>query len=283
MEQISFTTADGYQLHGLWLVPVATYKGTILFSSATAIKKEYYLPFAQYLVQNGYRVLIYDYRGIGASKPAAGLKNFKATMYEWGSLDMSAAIHFLVEQKQVNELIWMGHSVGAQLMGIVPHQHIIKKVIAINASTGYWGYFPFPYNIGILSLWLSIGPLLTLLYGYAPMDKLGWGQPLPSGVYFQWRKWCLSPHHFKPLLEKLHNSSTFAHFTAPITSIYPSDDYISNDRTVKELLAFFPAAPNNLVRIKPADYGLKKIGHTGLFRRKHENNLWPLVVEAIEG
>jgi predicted alpha/beta hydrolase len=41
MEKISFAAADGYTLKGLWAVPVAAYKGTIIINAATGVKKNF--------------------------------------------------------------------------------------------------------------------------------------------------------------------------------------------------------------------------------------------------
>lgn len=281
MQTISFPASDGYMLAGLWAIPVAEHKGTIIINSATGVKKEFYLRFAQYLVQNGYKVLLYDYRGIGESAPAS-LKGFTAYMHEWGTKDMNGALRFVVKEKGIDKVTWIGHSVGAQLMGLLEQRHIITKVIAINASTGYWNYFTFPYNYMVLSLWMFAGPLLTKLYGYAPMNKIGWGEPLPSGVYYEWRKWCLSKSHFTEFLKEHTRQAIFTDFTAPITAIHTSDDYIANKKTVPALLDFYPASTHKIICIKPSDHGVAAIGHTGIFRRKHEKTIWPLLVNSIE-
>jgi predicted alpha/beta hydrolase len=281
MQTVSFSAMDGYTLQGLWAVPVAAYKGTIIINAATGIKKEFYIRFAQYLVQNGYRVLLYDYRGIGASAPKS-LKGFHAYMHEWGTLDMNAALNFAIQQKAADNIIWIGHSVGAQMMGLLDQRHKISKVIAINASTGYWNYFTPPYNIVVLGLWLFIGPLLTFTHGYAPMHKIGWGEPLPRNVYFEWRKWCLSKTHFKSFLQKKITADNFIDFSAPIIAIHTSDDYIANKKTVAKLLEFYPNCPTKTICLKPSDYGFKKIGHTAIFRHKHEQAIWPMIIEQIE-
>jgi predicted alpha/beta hydrolase len=282
MEKILFHAKDGYALKGLWAVPVAQHKGTVIMNAATGVKKEFYIRFAQYLVQNGYRVLLYDYRGIGESAPSS-LRRFKATMHEWGTLDMDAALSYAVTQKHAAEVIWIGHSVGAQMMGLLEHRHKIIKVLAINASIGYWNYFTFPYNYMVLGLWLFVGPPLTIATGYAPMKQLGWGEALPAGVYFEWRKWCLSKHHFRDFLQDHIGASLFTDFTAPITAVHTSDDYIANKKTIAALMDFYPNAPNKTICIKPAEYGAANIGHTGIFRSRHEKKIWPLLVEQMEG
>jgi predicted alpha/beta hydrolase len=281
MEKIKFTAQDGYILHGIWLVPVEKFKDTTIINAATGVKKEFYLRFAHYLVQNGYRVLLYDYRGIGASAPA-NLKSFKANMHEWGTLDMNAALNYVLTEKKAEDVIWIGHSVGAQMMGLLNNRHTIKKVLAINSSTGYWNYFTPPYNLLVIFLWIVVGPALTILHGYAPLQKIGWGQPLPWGVYFEWRKWCLTKKHFTKFLLQQIGATTFTDFIAPITAIYTSDDYIANKTTVAKLLEFYPNSKIKTICIKPNDFCLQKIGHTGIFRKQCEKDLWPMIVNEIE-
>jgi predicted alpha/beta hydrolase len=281
MINITFPAADGYELKGIWLQPVAEHKGIILLNSATGVRKEYYRNFAQYLVQQGYRVMIYDYRGIGESAPS-NLKGFTAYMHEWATKDMNGALDYLIKEKNTTDVIWMGHSVGAQLMGIINNRHYIKKVIGINTSTGYWAYFPFPYNLLAFSLWNVISPLPTYLLGYAPMHRFGWGEPLPKHVFLEWRNWCLQKKHFEEFLQKNTGKKLFDDFTAPITVIHSTDDYIANSKTVSKLLEFYPNCKKQVINLHPANYQLKTIGHTGIFRKKHMNSLWPVIMKAVE-
>jgi predicted alpha/beta hydrolase len=281
MVKILFPAADGYELKGLWMQPVAEHKGTVLLNSATGVRKEYYLNLAQYLVQQGYRVMLYDYRGIGESAPAS-LKGFTAYMHEWATKDMNGALNFLIKEKKATDVIWIGHSVGAQLMGVLTGKQYIKKVIGVNTSTGYWAYFPFPYNLLTFFLWTIISPLPTRLLGYAPMNKFGWGEPLPKDVFFEWRNWCMQKNHFENFLQQHIGKKLFDDFTVPFTVIHTTDDYIANSKTVKKLLEFYPNSKHEVINLHPADYQLKAIGHTGIFRKKHMNTLWPLVIKAVE-
>jgi len=174
MQKIIITAADGYQLSAIYATPVGKSIGNIILSSATGIKKEFYINFARFLVQNGYRVLLYDYRGIGESAPG-NLKTAESYMYEWGTLDMNAALNYMINEKGLTDIIWLGHSVGAQMVGFIEHPQHIRKVIAISAAFGYWKYFPFPVKWKIWGLWYFVGPLMVWLYGYGAMKKIGWG------------------------------------------------------------------------------------------------------------
>jgi predicted alpha/beta hydrolase len=98
----------------------------------------------------------------------------------------------------------------------------------------------------------------------------------------EWRSWCLQKKHFTKFLMQHMGKNVFEDFTAPIAAIHTSDDYIANKKTIRELLKFYPASSSTITCIVPKEYGFKKIGHTGIFRKKHENNIWPVIITAME-
>jgi predicted alpha/beta hydrolase len=281
MQKITITAADGYPLSALFAIPVAESCGTVVLSSATGIKKEYYARFALYLVQNGYRVLLYDYRGVGQSAPA-NLKSSASYMHEWGTMDMNAVLNFLVEEKGLTDIIWLGHSIGAQLVGCLENKHHIKKVVSLSAAVGYWGYFPFPMNMVVCTLWYIISPILVKIYGYGTMRKVGWGEDLPKNILMEWRDWCMSKYYYRQFLQAHYKMDKFYNFTRPITALYMSDDYIANDKTAPLMKEFFPNAPYEICKIPIKKYTTDKVGHTGIFRKKFENSLWPVLISTIE-
>ncbi|RRA98846.1 alpha/beta hydrolase family protein [Larkinella rosea] len=281
MEKIVITASDGYQLSALYAAPSTKSVGTIVISSATGVRKEFYLHFAFFLVGQGYTVLLYDYRGIGGSAPD-DLRKMDAYMHEWGTKDMNAVLNYLVEGKGLTDIIWLGHSVGAQLIGFLEKPHHIRKVISINSALGYWRYFPFPMNWLIWGLWYFIGPLMVKLYGYGVMTKIGWGENLPRNMMKEWRSWCLNKTYFRASLKQALQADQFSQFTTPITSVYMSDDFIANDKTVPLMLTFFPNAPQRIRKLAVREFTQEKVGHTGVFRKKFRHNLWPVLIEEIK-
>ncbi|MBC7936424.1 MAG: alpha/beta fold hydrolase [Rhizobacter sp.] len=281
MQKITITARDGYPLSALYAIPIAESKGTVVVSSATSIKKEFYINFTTFLVQHGYRVLLYDYRGVGESAPG-DLKTSLSYMHEWGTMDMNAALNYLVIEKRLTNIIWMGHSIGAQLAGCLDNRHHVKKVISISAALGYWGYFPFPMNVKVWSLWYIISPLLIKIYGYGTLKRLGWGEDLPKNIILEWRKWCMSKNYYQDFLEGHYQTDKFYNFTTPIEALYMSDDYIANDKTAPLMKNFFPNAPYKISRISTKKYTDQKVGHIGIFRKKFKNSLWPLLIHSIE-
>ncbi len=274
---------DGFVLSALLVLPVhRCVDMTVQFNPATGVKKEYYLNFARYLAEQGCRVILFDYRGIGDSKPGK-LKNFGATMLDWGLLDMNGVTHYIQQHFDDTPLVYAGHSIGGQLAGLNPYAGSITRVVAINSSTGYWRHFRFPYNWLSLFLWKVFVPLTTRMLRYAPTSLCRLGEDLPSGVARQWSQWCMSKDHFEETLLKQTGKRLFGNFRVPFTLINPEDDYIARPANIERLCAFYPASPITLVtlrRLSPAD---PPIGHVGLFRSAMKNRYWPLLSLHIRG
>jgi predicted alpha/beta hydrolase len=282
MKKITIIAPDGFPLSALFGEPERNARGTVVISAATGVRKEFYLNFARFLVENSYRVLLYDYRGIGESA-AGDIKASPIYMHEWGTQDMNAVINYLTDTCGFKDIIWLGHSIGAQLVGLLEKRDYVSKVISINAALGYWGYFPYPMKIVVWLLWHIIGPLLINIYGYGVMKKIGWGENLPRNVILEWRSWCMSKTYYMDFLKHRLKASCFYNFTIPITAIYISDDYIANDKTAPLMKQFFPNAPYQLIKLDVSRYTYHKVGHTGIFRKRFADALWPWLLQTIHG
>jgi predicted alpha/beta hydrolase len=281
MKKIIINASDGYPLGALFGEPDNISMGTIVISAATSVRKEFYINFARFLIDNGYCVLLYDYRGIGESAPA-DIRTSLIYMHEWGTQDMNAVLNFLVVEKEFTGIIWLGHSIGAQLVGLLENKTHVRKVISINAALGYWGYFPYPMKMVVWLLWYIIGPALIKVYGYGTMRKIGWGEDLPRNVILEWRSWCMSKTYYMDFLKTRIQMDRFYNFTIPITAIYTCDDYIANDKTAALMMQFFPNAPCKLIKLDVSKYTDLKVGHTGIFRKRFESVFWPWLLRIIQ-
>jgi len=68
-ENVNFRSADGTALHG-WFIPARgkdAPRATVVFSHGNAGSLGHHLGFVMWLVEAGYHVLMYDYRGFGKS------------------------------------------------------------------------------------------------------------------------------------------------------------------------------------------------------------------------
>ena len=71
-------------------------------------------------------MLVFDFRGIGESLKGS-VKQSKASIVQWGQLDIPAAIDALLAKTQAAKVILLGHSAGGQLLGIVPNYAKVEK------------------------------------------------------------------------------------------------------------------------------------------------------------
>ena len=282
MKKITVIAPDGFPLSALFGEPTRAARGIIVISAATGVRKEFYINFARFLIDNSYRVLLYDYRGIGESA-AGDIKASLVYMHEWGTKDMNGVLNYLTVTCGFKDIIWLGHSIGAQLVGLLEKKEGVSKVISINAALGYWGYFPYPMKLVVWLLWHIIGPALISIYGYGVMKKIGWGENLPRNVILEWRSWCMSKTYYMDFLKHQLKASCFYNFTIPITAIYISDDYIANDKTAPLMKQFFPNAPYELIKLDVSRYTPHKVGHTGIFRKRFAQVLWPWLLQTIHG
>jgi fermentation-respiration switch protein FrsA (DUF1100 family) len=106
-EDVRFDSGDGTTLHG-WFMPARGKrpKGTIVFSHGNAGSVGHHLGFTMWMVEGGYNVLMYDYRGFGKSAGSVDRRG----MID----DVKAAFTYVGQRKDVDQtrLISFGHSLG---------------------------------------------------------------------------------------------------------------------------------------------------------------------------
>src|SRR5512134_3666946 len=89
-------TADGFQLAATLFEPTASNRRVVLINSAMGVKRGYYARYAEFLMERGFTVLTYDYRGIGDSRTTS-MRGFSADLWDWGIRDQDAALAYLIE------------------------------------------------------------------------------------------------------------------------------------------------------------------------------------------
>ncbi len=102
-EDVAFTASDGVKLHGWWM-PAKSAKATVVYSHGNAGSLPHHFVFVHWLVDAGYNVMMYDYRGYGKS----GGKVSKQGIVE----DAKAAFRYTAAREDVDGIISFGHSLG---------------------------------------------------------------------------------------------------------------------------------------------------------------------------
>ena len=86
MQAVEFSAADDWPLHGRLYGDPARCHAALLVVPAMGVAQRYYADFAEWLASHGWAVLSFDYRGIGASRPAAmqrSLRGLDADVTTW--------------------------------------------------------------------------------------------------------------------------------------------------------------------------------------------------------
>jgi predicted alpha/beta hydrolase len=170
-------------------------------------------------------------------------------------------------------LYWIGHSLGGQILALVPNKHSVAKAVTVATGSGYWLENVPSLRLKVWWLWYVLTPIALRVCGYFPGRALRKVGDLPKGVMAQWRRWCLDPEYAVGA-EGDAVRAEYAAVRAPIVSISFEDDEMMSARNTESIHSFYTSAPRTLKRIAPRDIGVARIGHFGFFRAAFEFSLW---------
>lgn len=245
----------------------------IQINAATGIKASYYRAFAEWLAQTqNAAVMIWDYRDFGASgRPDSS----PATMTDWAITDPGAVHTYLADRFPALPRWCIGHSLGGLAMAFQPDAHLYDRVISVAAGELHSSEYPWPYKAKVYALWYLLGPLGCLFRPYFPGKSLGLGNNLPKGVFWQWRKWLLTPGSCTadPELGGIQSPG----ISRPMTLIALEDDELIGPEYVARLARWHPNAPSTFRVLKPAELGMKHIGHLHAFSPRNKP-VWPQII-----
>ena len=260
--------------------PPGTPIAAVVIGGAMGVKQDYYAAFAQWLASQGYLVASFDYRGMGDSQREP-LRGFEADLFSWSD-DFDTVIAATAERAGALPLYVVGHSLGAQLPGLLKHRDRIAGLVSVAAGSGYWRDNAPQLKRVVLTFWHGLVPLATALFGYFPGRRIGVVGDLPRGVILQWRRWCLNPRYHvgaegAPVREK------FEAARFPLVALSITDDELMTERGTRVLLDCYANAPRRIERIAPADVQAHRIGHFGFFRNQFQTSLWARTVALLQG
>jgi len=282
MRSIDLATAGGARIAARLFTAQRAPRAAVLIAGAMGVKQDYYADFASWLAKQGHHALTFDYRGVGASRPddkRHSLRGFDADLFDWAD-DVDAAIEQLAAAAPGLPIYVVGHSLGAQLPGMLRHRDRIAGLVSVAAGSGYWRDNAPPLKRMVLYFWHLLVPVATSLYGYFPGARLKKVGDLPRGVILQWRRWCMHPrYHVGHEGEALRQRFAAARF--PIVALSMTDDELMTERGTRVLIDCYENAPRELHRIAPGDVNARRIGHFGFFRPQFEATLWTRVAHLF--
>ncbi len=282
MQTLTLNGADGTVIAARLYRPDGAPRGAVLIGGAMGVRQSFYEPFARWLATQGYLTLSFDYRGAGDSLPRGrSLRGFDADLFDWAR-DTDTAIEALAAEAGGVPLYIVGHSLGAQLPGLLAQRDRIAGLLSIAAGSGYWRDNAPQLRRMVLYFWHVIVPVATALCGYFPGRRIGKVGDLPKGVILQWRKWCMNPRYHVGA-EGAVVQARFEAARFPVVALSMTDDELMTERGTRVLLDCYANAPRRIERIAPADVQARSIGHFGFFRAQFAPTLWQRSAALLQG
>lgn len=278
---LEFPAHDGYTIAGTLYRRVDAYDpdDVIIFNAGGGLAVRRYRHFLRYLAAQGFPVLAYDYRGVGASRPAR-LRGFVAGLEDWSEFDHPGAIDDLKTRYPRARLTTISHSVGGIISCSAPNASDQDRIVLIAPHTGYWRDYAAAWQVPMTLMWHGIMPLIARAVGYFPGRRLHLGDDFPLRFALQWsarmrpgfrvdvrdaRAWTL-----------LGNAEALF---CPVLALGFTDDAFATTAGVERLLTLIPRA-RVTVNTLDARRLHRRIGHFGFFSRRNQA-LWQIVPDYI--
>jgi predicted alpha/beta hydrolase len=199
-------------------------------------------------------------------------------MADWALKDQSAALD-MVAARFPNLPVWViGHSLGGMFASWHAKADRVERVIAVAAGPAYYLRHPARFLPLVLLFWLVLGPITTRIFGYLPGKHSGIGVDLPAGVFWQWRRWCLSKTFHRVDWGRTMPVPDLTRFTGAVTLVGIRDDVMIPPERVRLQAQYYPAASHIDYReIEPKSIGQSGIGHLRIFSERCKA-AWPLLL-----
>ena len=258
--------------------PAGAARASVVIGGAMGVRQSFYEAFARWMAQQGFRVTTFDYRGHGDSLQGV-MRDVKADLFDWAQ-DYEAVISAAKAALPVQPLYLLGHSLGAQLPGLLRKPGQVDGLLSVAAGSGYWRDNAPKLRRVVPYFWWVLVPLATRLCGYFPGRALKKVGDLPSGVILQWRRWCLHPA-YSVGAEGAAVAQSYGAVRFPVLALSMADDELMTLRGTHNLVNLYANTERRVESISPAELKVRRIGHFGFFRDQFRQSLWPRAVAAL--
>ncbi|MGR3435696.1 MAG: alpha/beta hydrolase family protein [Shimia sp.] len=262
-ESVDIPTVDGATLAGTLFRPGRAPRAAIVVHAATGMPARAYRRFAEWLRAEGFAVLIYDYRDVGASRRGS-LRGSETSMATWGLVDQPAAQEAL-EAALPGVPVWViGHSLGAMMLPYQPGAARLAPVIAVASGMVHLSDHPPSYRWKAALFWYGPGRWANAALGFLPGRAFGLGEDVPAPAYRQWRRWCTT--RGCQIADPTLPAPDLGRVTCPVKVVAVADDAMAPPAAVWRQMTLWPEAPKRQSVLRPRDYGLARIGHIDVLR-----------------
>ncbi len=272
----AFDAADGERIEAdVFEPPERAPVAKLLVGPAMGVRRQFYAPFAADMAAHGVATMTFDYRGVGGSRRGP-VGASEARLSQWGEQDMAAATLALRrlggEGGAGAPLLFVGHSVGGQLFGLMAEMPY-RAALLVGSQSGHWRHWDGADRAAMAAFWYLGVPALTGALGYLPMRAFGQGEDIPKGVAREWARWSRDRSYVGVRLAERPDAG-FNHWGGRLRAVAIADDRYAPPRAVAALAGLYRAAEREVVTLRPDDVGARAIGHFGWFRRHVRDTLW---------
>src|SRR5262249_20286312 len=158
----------------------------VVFIAALAAPQGYLHFLAGYLAGRGWGALMFEYRGVGASRHAA--RDVSVTLDVWVHRDLTGAVSE-VDRPVKPEVLRAGDdSILGQLLGQSSIRHDVNGALFIAAQRGVPKFYK---GIGRLRVEYAyaVFPILIRLFGRLPISSLTFPDACSGRAVRQWVEW----------------------------------------------------------------------------------------------
>ena len=258
--------------------PAGAARASVVIGGAMGVRQSFYEAFARWMAQQGFRVTTFDYRGHGDSLHGA-MRDVNADLFDWAQ-DYEAVISAAKAALPMQPLYLLGHSLGAQLPGLLRKPGQVDGLLSVAAGSGYWRDNAPKLRRVVPYFWWVLVPLATRLCGYFPGRALKKVGDLPAGVILQGRRWCLHPA-YSVGAEGPDVAQSYGAVRFPVLALSMADDELMTLRGTHNLVNLYANTERRVESISPAELKVRRIGHFGFFRDQFRQSLWPRAVAAL--
>lgn len=254
----------------------------VIFNAGGGLAARRYAHFLRYLAREGFPVIAYDYRGVGASRPAR-LRGFVAGLEDWAELDQAGVIDYAHERFPCARLSSVSHSIGCLVACTAPNASMLHQMVYIGPHTGYWGDYRAPWKWPMALVWHVLMPLIARLCGYFPGASLGLGDDFPLRFALQWAGRRRGAFDIT-LSENPRETALFERsqdLAVPSLVLVADRDAFAAEPGVRRFLYNVPQSPVVRRDLSSRDATRGPLGHFGFFRRRNAG-LWGIVVRFMD-
>jgi predicted alpha/beta hydrolase len=249
-------------------------KGVVLMNTGTCIPQRVYWNFADFLCENGYTSITYDY---------GDAQNFKSKVShtDW-ILDIEAALQYVAAHFSGIKKYCVGHSSGGQLLGFAPSAQKMDKLFLVASANGFWRNMRFPFKYLILFLWYILVPVNIAVNGFFNNKMYGVSGGFPKNIMLELRHFCLTPQFFIPFFKSRQIPFYYDEITCPVKAYHLGDDQLATLKGCTFILKMYKNAEKSIETLNARDYNMKPFGHRGFFNAKGREKLWHKFLKEIE-